>query len=425
MQMKKLFKTKPSNLLVVLLTLLSSSLLAQNPSTGTWNAGASQTVTDKAVGIGITAPRGWQEILFCPPANQDHNGLIVTKFKCSNPLLPPTNQDIDVIGGGIDGNTKIGGSGNVFIPPFSYQTGFLTSPVQPLYSSTKPLIWARLESPPLTGNTIPNDPSNSYDTKFIVLPDGSCGINITKPRAALDVRGSNSINRPAAIIGARALGTNTNGSNGLLQFNTQHIEFIPKLSAGGYDNISQQMDQGIIFTDGMGADGANENGALVIAPWSIDQNAVTGIRIDAAGHVGIASPGKSGYRLAVNGKIICKDEFVVSNTKVSWPDYVFENYNKSIKPIPLLELKDSIQANEHLPEIPSAQEIKEVGVNLVEMNVLLLKKIEEMTIYMIDLQEQVNALKEEQDEKYVLYTSVLAHRLAIYSGTESCTKWRV
>ena len=308
-------------------------------------------------------------------------------------------EDLDVIGGGIEESTEDEEFSNSFILPFSYQTGFLTSPVQPLYSAAKPLIWARIESRPLRGSTSPNDPSNVFDTKFIVLPDGSCGINITKPRAALDVRGSNGVNRPAAIIGARALGTNTASLNGLLQFSTQHIEFIPKLSHGGYNQISQELDQGIIFTDGMGPKGANENGALVIAPWSINQEDVSGIRIDATGHVGIGNAGMNGYRLAVNGKIICKDEFVVSNTKVAWPDYVFENFRNDVKPLPLLELKDSILANEHLPEIPSAKEIKEDGVNLVEMNALLLKKIEELTIYMIDLQEQVNELKESKNGK--------------------------
>ncbi|MDR2569346.1 MAG: hypothetical protein LBD23_03480 [Oscillospiraceae bacterium] len=51
------------------------------------------------------------------------------------------------------------------------------------------------------------------------------------------------------------------------------------------------------------------------------------------------------------------------------------------------------QQNKRLPEIPSAAEVAENGINIGELNALLLKKVEELTLYIIDLQNQINELK--------------------------------
>jgi hypothetical protein len=104
------------------------------------------------------------------------------------------------------------------------------------------------------------------------------------------------------------------------------------------------------------------------------------------GNVGIGtSPGN--FKLAVNGKI-WGTEVQVAVTKP--PDYVFE---KSY-PLPTLEeVKSFIDQNKHLPEIPSAKEMEANGVNIGEMNMLLLKKIEELTLYVIEQQKEINDLK--------------------------------
>lgn len=74
----------------------------------------------------------------------------------------------------------------------------------------------------------------------------------------------------------------------------------------------------------------------------------------------------------------------------NFPDYVFSDaYNLR----PLAEVSDFIKANGHLPEIPSAQEVKENGMSLVEMNKKLLQKVEELTLYIIEQQRQIDELK--------------------------------
>ena len=75
------------------------------------------------------------------------------------------------------------------------------------------------------------------------------------------------------------------------------------------------------------------------------------------------------------------------------PDYVFKpSYNL----MPLPELRDYIKTNQHLPNIPSAAEYEKTGVDLGEMNRLLLEKVEELTLYILELEERVNDLEEDK-----------------------------
>jgi len=87
--------------------------------------------------------------------------------------------------------------------------------------------------------------------------------------------------------------------------------------------------------------------------------------------------------------LLCANEVKVQ-IRTCWPDYVFsKNYNL----MPLQELEQFVNENQHLPEIPSAAEVEENGIELGKMNVLLLKKIEELTLYVLDLQKQIDELK--------------------------------
>ena len=95
----------------------------------------------------------------------------------------------------------------------------------------------------------------------------------------------------------------------------------------------------------------------------------------------------TGHKLAVNGSIITTE--VLVKLKVDWPDYVFkENYT-----LPTLkEVAKHIEEKGHLINIPSAEEVKVNGIELGEMNKLLLEKIEELTLYMIQQQKEIKNL---------------------------------
>jgi hypothetical protein len=73
--------------------------------------------------------------------------------------------------------------------------------------------------------------------------------------------------------------------------------------------------------------------------------------------------------------------------------------------MPLDELKTYLDTNKHLPEVPSAKEMEANGVNLKEMNLLLLKKVEELTLYQIQsldrilkLEKEIETLKKKTNE---------------------------
>ncbi len=120
-----------------------------------------------------------------------------------------------------------------------------------------------------------------------------------------------------------------------------------------------------------------------------------------AGDVGIGTADPKGYKLAVNGNAIATSMTV--KLYASWPDYVFK---PSYKLASLTEVKNYIDQNHHLPDMPSADEVYANGLDLGEMNRLLTKKVEELTLYLIEKeqqlieqQQQINQLKEQQDAR--------------------------
>jgi hypothetical protein len=101
-----------------------------------------------------------------------------------------------------------------------------------------------------------------------------------------------------------------------------------------------------------------------------------------AGNVGIGTTTPDA-NLAVNGTIHTKE---VKIDITGFPDYVFK---PTYRLQPLSALKNYIDQNQHLPEMPSAQEVTKNGVNLGEMNKLLVKKVEELTLYLIEKDKQL------------------------------------
>lgn len=92
-------------------------------------------------------------------------------------------------------------------------------------------------------------------------------------------------------------------------------------------------------------------------------------------------------KLAVNGTIHAQ---AVKVDLIGWPDYVLKPAY-SLKP--LSEVKSYIDQNHHLPEMPSEKEVADKGVDLGEMNKLLTKKVEELTLYLIKQQDEIDHLK--------------------------------
>lgn len=117
----------------------------------------------------------------------------------------------------------------------------------------------------------------------------------------------------------------------------------------------------------------------------------TAIPIYQAG-VGIGSDptinNASSYKLIVGGKIAARE--VVVSSLTPWPDYVF---SKEYPLTSLNDVSDFISTNHHLPGIPPADEIKENGQSLGELQILQQMKIEELYLYIIQLENRINTLE--------------------------------
>jgi hypothetical protein len=327
------------------------------------------------LGLGIQNPNGNFELKYCLTPSNNKGGLFITKNFCGT--FPPStynpNSNPEVIGGPFVPDSPP--ETNRIIYPFSYLTGHTTKLAQPYpnLQDEAPLLWART----LGNNGWQFSQPDNYDTKFIVLPDGSCGINIVQPRAALDVRGSQGINRPAAIFGSLAQGTYIdNSSTGLPMYNTQQVQFVPILGDNGFNRITQAGDQGMFFSDGLGTDGSNAGSAFILAPWAqeADEATVGGMRMDKFGNTEFHGTLRA-TKVNVDAKW--------------WSDFVFDA-DYELKS--LAEVEAYIAANKHLPDVPSEEEVLANGLDLGEMQAIQQQKIEELTLYIIQQQKQMDAL---------------------------------
>ena len=100
--------------------------------------------------------------------------------------------------------------------------------------------------------------------------------------------------------------------------------------------------------------------------------------------------GATGFVAAINGKLMATEVRV--QPTASWPDYVF---SKDHILMSLEELEAKINADKHLPGIPAANEMKETGIMLGEMQTKTMEKIEELTLYIIELGKQNKELRKE------------------------------
>lgn len=128
-------------------------------------------------------------------------------------------------------------------------------------------------------------------------------------------------------------------------------------------------------------------------PIVIDNRKVCeGVYCDGNGRVAIgAQVFATGYALGIKGKAISQGAQVMSHLK--WPDYVF---TKGYQLMPLPELKSYVLKYRHLPEIPTDAEVKNNGLDVELMSNLLLKKTEELTLYLIELDERLRKLEEKK-----------------------------
>ena len=222
----------------------------------------------------------------------------------------------------------------------------------------------------------PNEGSPTNNLLFI-KDNGNIGIGKSNPTYKLDVSGS----IQSTVLQSESL--NISGDvnfRGLAGSSTKilTIDDNGDLLSADYSTIQDNMGnhtaiQNINLNGNKLVGGTSGNGGIFVAGNG-------NVRIG----MGTMNPTKA---LEVNGTIRSKEVIVeIAN----WSDFVFDNdYN-------LMSLKDTesfIKQNGHLPNVPSAAEVEKEGIQIGEMNAILLQKIEELTLYVIELQKQIDELK--------------------------------
>jgi hypothetical protein len=102
------------------------------------------------------------------------------------------------------------------------------------------------------------------------------------------------------------------------------------------------------------------------------------------------NPLYTNYKLFVTGGILTDEIRVALSASGTWADYVFaKNYNL----LPLAEVEAFIAKNKHLPNVPSAAQVKEEGINVGDMARIQQEKIEELTLYIIELSKRIESLE--------------------------------
>ena len=221
-------------------------------------------------------------------------------------------------------------------------------------------------------------PNNNTIT---VTSGGNVGIGVPSPGARLDV-GAGSPSR-AGYTNLLVGGSGVAGGSGIAQL---ELYGTSKSAAISYD-------------------GTNVNFWVNGSSW------VQGMVISNGGNVGIGTTNPQ-YLLSVKGTVGAQ-EFIVTNT--GWSDYVFR---PDYRLRPLSEVSQYIQANGHLPDIPTEAEVKEKGVSIGDMQAKLLAKVEELTLHMIQQEKDNRELRDKMNEQ-TKEIQELRERLAKSAATDS------
>lgn len=208
---------------------------------------------------------------------------------------------------------------------------------------------------------------SSINTQVLVSEEGFLGLNTDSPTEMINVIDGD-IEISGSTGGAFRV-TNPNETSATCNFSWKNG--FPRIRFGGSGSSNANGFQ----IQGLGDDvilHCNDNQSVFIGGGTVVPN---------------------GFKLAVSGKIIAEEVRVQLET--NWPDYVFaEDYDL----MPLEDLATYIEANHHLPGIPQAQIIESEGMEVGDMQAKLMEKVEELTLYLLEMQKANKALEEKVEQ---------------------------
>ncbi|TDQ11556.1 hypothetical protein [Pedobacter metabolipauper] len=236
-----------------------------------------------------------------------------------------------------------------------------------------------------------NNNATTAWSKILLENNGKLGLGTSLPLAKLSVLGTGTFSNSNIEAGADFFGSDYR--NRIALGNTNSVLGGSRSSAilfyGKSTNGTSYQNQWEIGTDSHG------NGTLDLYFHNVALGS-SSLYINAAGDICIGTENSRGNKLSVNGKIRALEIKVES---ANWPDYVF---GKDYQLPTLQETEEHIKLKGHLPGIPTAEEVKANGIDLGEMSAKLLKKIEELTMYMIEMKKDIE-IKDKNHQKEIDY----------------------
>ena len=238
--------------------------------------------------------------------------------------------------------------------------------------------------------TIQDDPTGNYlrigygfASNLTINSSGNIGIGTNQPNATLEIN-KNFDGSTSAFILNQSTGANsrtilllgeqsTGGNYGYLaHYGGNYVG-----SWGDYVNANTTWFVGA-DSNGLGIIAGNSQGKIFFGTGSSEK-----MRLTANGYLGIGTKNPDS-KLTVKGNIHAEE--IKVDLSVPGPDYVFK---KGYDLKSLEEVQNYIQEHGHLPNIPSAKEMEANGIQLGEMNMKLLEKIEELTLYTLEQEEKL------------------------------------
>jgi len=154
---------------------------------------------------------------------------------------------------------------------------------------------------------------------------------------------------------------------------------------------SSTLQQGLFLHSGSFGIGSNAQASYFIKTQD-DGNGATQFIVHGDGATGIGMDAVAGYKLAINGAAICLKMVV---KQMPWPDYVFDS---TYQLQPLKNVEKYINDHHRLPGIPSADSVAAAGIDVGANQAALLKKVEELTLYIIEQNKKIDALAQQNKQ---------------------------